>query len=72
MMYGWSSWGLWMMGPVMMVAMVWLVLWLVGDLARSTAQAHPAASRGILEERFARGEINRDDYLERLATLERR
>lgn len=73
MMYGWSGWGMWLIGPLMMVAIVWLVVWLVRDTAGSTAQAKsPPASRGILEERFARGEINQDEYVERLATLERR
>ncbi|MDP3983667.1 MAG: SHOCT domain-containing protein [Acidimicrobiia bacterium] len=73
MMYGWSGWGMWLIGPVMMVAIVWLVVWLVRDTAAATALGtRPAGSRNILEERFARGEIDQDEYLARLATLERR
>jgi len=71
MMYGWSGWGMWLFGPLMLVAIVWLVVWLVRDTASSTAQPqNPPRSRHILEERFAQGEIDRDEYLERLTTLE--
>ena len=74
MMYGWSGWGMWIMGPVMLLLIVWLVVWLVRDTAGpiATPRSGTGAARGILDERFARGEIDRDEYQERLSTLERR
>ncbi len=70
MMYGWSG-GMWVIGPLMMVAIIWLVVWLVRDTARPTNQASNwKGATGILEERFARGEIDRDEYLQRRAALE--
>ena len=73
MMYGWSGWGMWIIGPVMLLLIVWLLVWLVRDTASSNAVSHRGAgARGILDERFARGEIDRDEYQERLSTLERR
>jgi len=73
MMYGWSGWGMWIIGPVMLLLIVWLVVWLVRDTVGSTTPPHTgAAARAILDERFARGEIDGEDYQERLSTLERR
>ena len=73
MMYGWSGWGTWIMGPVMLLLIVWLLVWLVRDTATTTDTPHRGAgARGILDERFARGEIDRDEYQERLSTLEKR
>jgi putative membrane protein len=73
MMYGWSGWGMWIIGPVMLLLIVWLLVWLVRDTAISTGVSHRGSgARAILDERFARGEIDRDEYQERLSTLERR
>lgn len=74
MMYGSAGWGMWIMGPVMLLLIVWLVVWLVRDTAGPAAalRSGAGAARGILDERFARGEIDRDEYQERLSTLERR
>jgi len=74
MMYGWSGWGMWIMGPVILLLIVWLVVWLVRDTVGATPAPHSGtgSARGILDERFARGEIDRDEYQERLSTLERR
>lgn len=73
MMYGWSGWGMWLIGPVILVAIIFLLVWLVRDTGGSTGQAkNPTGPRQILDERFARGEIERDDYVERVAALEKR
>lgn len=73
MMYGWSGWGMWLIGPIMLVAIIWLLVWLVRDSRGATGQGmSPTGPRATLDERFARGEIERDDYLERVATLEKR
>jgi putative membrane protein len=67
-MYG--GWGLWPLGPlfwlVVIVASVALVAWFVRSPARSeTERREERRSRGldILDERYARGEIGRDEYL---------
>ena len=67
-MYG--GWGLWPLGPlfwlVVIVAVIALVTWFVRSPARSEAtRREERRSRGleILDERYARGEIGRDEYL---------
>jgi len=73
MMYGLTGWGMWLIGPVVIVLIVWLVVSLVRDTAGSATSApNSGGPRRILDDRFARGEIDRDEYQERLATLERR
>ncbi len=75
-MWGGWGWGGMILGPIMMiifiaaaVAVVVLVLRALG-----VAPGRPAAREGrtalhILNERFARGEIDKDDYEERKRTL---
>ncbi len=71
-----------MMGPMMMIfmfvfmalvlaALIAGVLWLVRTL---TDGRRPAASTALetVEDRYARGEIDRDEYLQRRNDLERR
>ena len=73
MMYGWTGWGMWLIGPVVLILIVWLVVSLVNGTAGSaTGTPDSAGPRRLLDDRFARGEIDRDEYQERLATLERR
>jgi putative membrane protein len=72
MMNGWGSgYGY---GPVHMliwvvilIAVVALVVWLVRSIAPGAHHALPRRSGGldVLEERYARGEINRDEYLQK-------
>jgi putative membrane protein len=54
---------------VILIAIVALVVWLVRSLAGPGMQHHlpPRRSAGleVLEERYARGEINRDEYLQK-------
>lgn len=75
-MRGWG-WGMAGLGLLMMLAVIGLVVWLVVFLARSTgpsgsttpAQDAPAA-RELLDERYARGEIGREEYLRMREDLE--
>lgn len=56
-----------------MVLVVGLVVWLVVYLVRAD-QGRGSAAKGaldLLDERYARGEIDREEYLERRADLER-
>ncbi len=71
----WDAGWMWVWGTLMMLGFVALIVW----LARSATQASqpPSApdtntsARGILAERFAKGELETDEYRERLAELDR-
>jgi len=73
MMWG----GGWIMGPVMMLIFLAIVVFLVVLLAKWLWPAGPAAGSGtnpktaiaILEERFARGEIDRNEFEDRRQVL---
>ena len=76
MMYG-SGW--WMggaFGIVILVLVVGLIAWLAASVVRSPGTAKtsppPDDARRILDERLARGDIDREEYLDRVAVLERR
>ncbi len=78
MMHGWhDGWGMMMFGPLFMLLLVAgiaaLVVWLVRG---GHGPAQPPASAGrnpvdILKDRFARGEIDKDEFEERRRILER-
>ncbi|WP_372530577.1 SHOCT domain-containing protein [Euzebya sp.] len=67
----WAGWGwqwLWMVA--FWAIMIGLVVWAVGRVA--PANRHSASrARQILDERYARGEIDDDDYRRVRAALER-
>lgn len=71
-MGGWG-WGMSIFGWVFMVAVVGLLVWLI--VTSSRRPDRPAAGErsalDVLDERYARGEIEREEYLERRADLER-
>lgn len=77
------AWG-WPVGLLMLVAVILLVVWIVRVLAggtdRSVSRGGSPAARGggersqarqILDDRFAKGELNETEYRERLKVLER-
>lgn len=70
--YGNWSWGAWLLMTLGMVAFWGLVIWAIVSLVRSGPSA-PTAERPsaeqILAERFARGEIDGDEYHRRLDAL---
>lgn len=76
-MRGWG-WGMAGLGLLSMLAVIGLVVWLVVFLARSTGPSSHSASpeprvsgaRELLDERYARGEIERDEYLRMREDLE--
>jgi putative membrane protein len=74
-MIGLAYWGGRGWGPVggfVSLAFVVLLVLLVASLIRNRPGAGPATSSSairILEERYARGEISRDEFLERRAAL---
>jgi len=61
---GWWVWGLLMM--IVMVAVIGLVAWLIVRNTRQVSGEPRRSPRDILSERYARGEINSDEYEERL------
>ncbi len=77
-MYGWSDWG-WF-GPFHFVIplLFWgLVIATIIFVVRrmfwsdGSAAAHPQAGLEVLEQRYARGEIKRDEYLQMKADISR-
>ena len=69
---GWT-WGMVLFGWLFMALLVTLVVWLVWFTSRRSAppERHSSSAIEILDARYARGEIDRDAYLERRADLER-
>ena len=69
-MGGWG-WGMAIFGLLFMMLMVSLVVWLIWLATRRPGSSH-AGRRGaadLLDERYARGEIDSDEYLERKSNL---
>ena len=71
-LHGWGGWFLWpLVGLLVVVAGVVLCVWLV---ARSSGPLPQGSGRDraveILARRYARGELDRDEYRERLRDLE--
>ncbi len=71
-----SGWGGMILGPLMMIAFVAVVVAVVVLLMRWLGGGHAMGSRAaertaidILEERFARGEIDKDEFEERRRVL---
>lgn len=64
-MMGWAMMVTWIL---FLVALVVGVVWLVRNLTDRGGPSNSSALR-ILEERFARGEIDRDEFEERRRTL---
>lgn len=64
MMWGWhGGWGWWWMGLAGVV--FWAVVaWAIVMLVRS-GTVHGSHARDVLDERFARGEIDEDEYRRR-------
>lgn len=70
-MNGWG-WGMALVGFVFMIAILGLVVWLVVTLIRRPETgAKRSSALDLLDERYARGEIEREEYLQRRADLDR-
>jgi putative membrane protein len=57
--------------PLVWLAFIALVIWLLVVLVRPTERRSDNRAVEILEERFARGEIDRDEFESRRADLSR-
>jgi putative membrane protein len=70
-MGGWG-WGTAIFGLVFMIAILGLVAWLVVTaIRRPETGGKRSSALDLLDERYARGEIEREEYLKRRADLER-
>lgn len=65
--YGMEPWG-WILMAVLWVAIVASFVWALRSFGR-TARPDPDQAMRILEERFARGEIDQQEYEERRRVL---
>ena len=76
--HGWGGGWTWLWGPIMMFAVVGLGAFAFWGMARSARdRPHPFArpspmtkAREILAERYARGEIETNEYHEKLRDLD--
>lgn len=74
-MDGWDAGWMWLWGVTLMALFVVLLLWLVRDASGKPGSGGPAPSdpsdraREILAERYARGELTTEEYLERAEQL---
>ena len=70
----WMSWGwgpMWF-GPLFWLAIIGLVVWLIARAARNSGQGSSGRTAlDILDERFARGEIDEKELEERRKALKR-
>ena len=71
-MGGWG-WGMAIFGWLFMTMVVGLVAWLIWSTTRRAEPEGRTVNRavGLLDQRYARGELDRDQYLEQAADLER-
>ncbi len=67
-MDGWG-WVPAVVGLVFLAAFIGLLVWFILSMVRKPVAA-PAGARALLDERYAKGEIEREDYLARKADLD--
>lgn len=75
MRYGWNDggWGIFwgILSMSVIVTLVWVVLRaFVADGSRGDRRTPTHGAKDVLAERFAKGEIDAEEYRERLHTLE--
>ena len=59
-MFGWGIWG-WLMMPLFWGGIILLVVWLVREVGWSSSN-QPNRALEILKERYAKGEINKEEF----------
>jgi len=69
------SWGMMGIGWLVMLSIVGLIVWLIIQSTSRSSSKRPedamASAQRILAERFARGDIDEDEYRQRAAELRR-
>ncbi len=66
MMWGFGFAGLWML--LLMIGVILVIVWAVQSGSRDRS-VRPMRASEILDERYARGEIEREEFLARKAEL---
>jgi putative membrane protein len=66
--WGWSLGGMWLSG-VVLIAVLAVVIWWVAGMGRRSARAPQDPAEEALRLRYARGEIDHDEYERRLHNL---
>ena len=66
-----GGWGvlIWLASVAFWVLLIVVIVALLRSRPISSGAGHPASALRILEERYARGELPRDEFLERRAVL---
>ena len=59
----WMPWG-WVLGLIILIAVIWLIKRALYQNLASNQASHGSAL-DILKERYARGEISKEEYLEK-------
>jgi putative membrane protein len=74
MMDGGWGWGGWLLGTVVMIAFWALVVWAIVSATRHSGRggSDERTAEDVLDERFARGEIDADEYEQRRRVLRTR
>lgn len=68
-MDGWGGGWMWLWGSLMMLAWVAVIGGAVWLVARSLGARRPDRAREILDERYASGELDTEEYRDRLQHL---
>ena len=68
-MDGWG-WVPAVIGFVFLAAIIALLAWFIVSMVRKPVATVSGGARALLDERYARGEIEREDYLARKADLD--
>ena len=72
-MYSDGSWGPWLLMSIVMVVFLGAVVWAVVFMAKGSSDRRDRQSRDgaldVLEERFARGEIDEQEFRARRSAL---
>ena len=68
--FGWGMMGIgWVMGFVLIGVLVWAIVQATSRSREPAARTSARSAEAILADRFARGEIDDDEYRRRLDTL---
>ena len=67
------GWGLVVLGCLVFFSIVALIVWAIDSSSRRPVDSSrsSARARALLDERYAAGDVDRDEYLERKADLQR-
>lgn len=68
-MAGWTGWWMWAGMGLFWLVVIGLVVWAAVRMSGTGRQPASSSAEDVLDARFARGEIDADEYLQRRETL---